>query len=39
VHLKKREQIDKEGTKTNIIVNQKLLGLLVAKGNNKVIVI
>jgi len=37
--MKKREQIDKERTKTDITVNQKFLGLLVAKWNNKVIVI
>jgi len=41
VYLKKREPIDKEGTKTDLIVNEerKFLGLLAATLNNKAIVI
>jgi len=41
VHLKKREQIDKEGTKMDLIANKerKFLGLLAATGNIKAIVI
>jgi len=41
VHLRKSEQIDKEGTKADLILNQErtFLGLLTATGNNKVIVI